>query len=59
MTKEEALAIDGAELSLSGRCVGRLEYTELGTTFHIFWHAPEGCEHVAPAPTFKALVIPV
>lgn len=49
MTKEEALAVEGAEPSLSGRCVGKLEYVEgYGATFRIFWHNPAGCEHMEP-----------
>lgn len=46
MTKAQALQVEGAELTLSGRCVGKLEYVEsYGTTLHIFWHDPAGCEH--------------
>ena len=45
LSREEALALPGADHTYNGRCVGRVVNAHVDTGFEFLWHDPAGCEH--------------
>jgi hypothetical protein len=45
LSRDEALAVPGADLTYNGRRVGRVTNAHVDTGFEFLWHDPAGCEH--------------